>query len=340
MGDRVEGDGVIEVEMVNESVTIEEMVQETELFQTATGKARKRNVVSYKEALGVNGGYNSSSSDSEDERHEACRPWRKALIVKVLGKRVGLRFLHLRLLKLWNPVGEIEASPAIQKEPVAAAPGGDNSTKGQNGEEAFGPWILVGRQKRRQSNNSARGSHSGSGAKRHDAVMKNMADPNGSRFDVLMEDYVEGDQVVQEHAQEVDTQIEEERIVTIKGPQEDSKTTSQEPQNMDVDGLKLGQGDNIGPNKESGPKSFQEIKSSARGKSKDDGSDGGSIKVAKGKSIPPPNLKEKVVVSGPEGKENIGPKSDISLRPNYKKAKAPFKEKEIPILASISTGPE
>lgn len=109
---------------------------------------------------------------------------------------------------------------------------------------------------------------------------------------------------------------------------------------MDVDGLKLGQGDDFGPNKESGPKSFREVKSSARGKSKDDESDGGSIKVAKGESIPPPNLKEKVVVSGPEGKENIGPKSDISLRPNYKKAKVPFKEKEISCLAGISTGPE
>ncbi|KAJ1429095.1 hypothetical protein SESBI_08447 [Sesbania bispinosa] len=45
---------------------------------------------------------------SREERHEVCKPWRKALIVKLLGKRIGLKFLHLRLLKLWHPVGEME----------------------------------------------------------------------------------------------------------------------------------------------------------------------------------------------------------------------------------------
>ncbi|KAJ1418543.1 Zinc finger, CCHC-type [Sesbania bispinosa] len=40
--------------------------------------------------------------------HEACKPWKSAVIIKVLGKRVGLKFLHLRLLKMWPTLGDME----------------------------------------------------------------------------------------------------------------------------------------------------------------------------------------------------------------------------------------
>lgn len=42
------------------------------------------------------------------ERIELCRPWRKSLIIKVLGKEVGYRFLLNRLQKMWNPAGKLD----------------------------------------------------------------------------------------------------------------------------------------------------------------------------------------------------------------------------------------
>lgn len=47
-------------------------------------------------------------SVSKEETKAACQPWKRALIDKLLGKQIGLRFLHNRLLKLWNPKGEME----------------------------------------------------------------------------------------------------------------------------------------------------------------------------------------------------------------------------------------
>lgn len=45
---------------------------------------------------------------SKEVIKEACRPWKKAIIVKLLGKRLGLHFLRNRLLKVWCPVGDME----------------------------------------------------------------------------------------------------------------------------------------------------------------------------------------------------------------------------------------
>ncbi|XP_061362094.1 uncharacterized protein LOC133305866 [Gastrolobium bilobum] len=39
---------------------------------------------------------------------EGCRPWRQAVIVKLLGKKVGVRFLLNRLLRMWNISGTYE----------------------------------------------------------------------------------------------------------------------------------------------------------------------------------------------------------------------------------------
>lgn len=45
---------------------------------------------------------------TKKEIQEACKPWRKAIIIKLLGERVGLNFLTGRLARLWHPTGEME----------------------------------------------------------------------------------------------------------------------------------------------------------------------------------------------------------------------------------------
>lgn len=45
---------------------------------------------------------------SSEEREKLCRPWRKAIIMKVLGRRVGYKTLAGRLSKIWNLTGNFE----------------------------------------------------------------------------------------------------------------------------------------------------------------------------------------------------------------------------------------
>lgn len=45
---------------------------------------------------------------NKERRINLCRPWRKCLIVKVLGKVMGFQFLHDKIQKLWNPSGPME----------------------------------------------------------------------------------------------------------------------------------------------------------------------------------------------------------------------------------------
>lgn len=45
---------------------------------------------------------------NRERRINLCRPWRKSLIIKVLGKDVGLKFLHEKIQKLWKPTGAFE----------------------------------------------------------------------------------------------------------------------------------------------------------------------------------------------------------------------------------------
>ncbi|KAJ1382463.1 hypothetical protein SESBI_44240, partial [Sesbania bispinosa] len=45
---------------------------------------------------------------TKSERIGACIPWKRALIVKLLGKRVSLKFLQGKLHKLWQPQGRME----------------------------------------------------------------------------------------------------------------------------------------------------------------------------------------------------------------------------------------
>ncbi|XP_061354795.1 uncharacterized protein LOC133299352 [Gastrolobium bilobum] len=111
-----------------------------------SGDSSNRKLVSYKDSLlGFNGGPHVADSDEEDwveklrkegdeeegdevfvsvdgeedplcptysfpkALHlEGCRPWRQAVIVKLLGKKVGVRFLLNRLLRMWNISGTYE----------------------------------------------------------------------------------------------------------------------------------------------------------------------------------------------------------------------------------------
>lgn len=43
-----------------------------------------------------------------EERKNLCRPWKRAIINKLLGRRIGYRTLVGRLSKLWNLTGNFE----------------------------------------------------------------------------------------------------------------------------------------------------------------------------------------------------------------------------------------
>ncbi|KAJ1380290.1 Zinc finger, CCHC-type [Sesbania bispinosa] len=45
---------------------------------------------------------------TKEERKQACQPWKHSIIIKLLGKKVTMKFLWLRLEKLWHPLGEME----------------------------------------------------------------------------------------------------------------------------------------------------------------------------------------------------------------------------------------
>ncbi|XP_061349017.1 uncharacterized protein LOC133294382 [Gastrolobium bilobum] len=45
---------------------------------------------------------------SKELYKESCRPWKQAVIIKLLGKKVGVKFLLNRLLKMWNLSGTHE----------------------------------------------------------------------------------------------------------------------------------------------------------------------------------------------------------------------------------------
>lgn len=45
---------------------------------------------------------------TREEIQEACQPWKQSLIVKLMGKRLGLPFLKARLTKLWEPRSAME----------------------------------------------------------------------------------------------------------------------------------------------------------------------------------------------------------------------------------------
>ncbi|XP_061357635.1 uncharacterized protein LOC133301939 [Gastrolobium bilobum] len=45
---------------------------------------------------------------SREQHKEDCKQWRRALIIKLLGKRMGARFLMARVIRMWNLMGVYE----------------------------------------------------------------------------------------------------------------------------------------------------------------------------------------------------------------------------------------
>ncbi|KAJ1424289.1 Zinc finger, CCHC-type [Sesbania bispinosa] len=116
---------------------------ETSIFQTATGLKLSRGLVSYKDiCMGVRdeeileegssseeeeGSMESGSEEEDDqdefslfdplcpmvqlskeERKRICSPWKHVVIIKHLGRRIGLRMLKARLSKMWQPRSGME----------------------------------------------------------------------------------------------------------------------------------------------------------------------------------------------------------------------------------------
>lgn len=104
-------------------------------------KNKQEDATSYKnKLLGINGNETSDSSDepkiwsgdeesdeelqdmdesqldplcpsipvSTEERMKLCKPWRKAVIIKLLGRKIGYKFLIGRSSRLWSLVGAFE----------------------------------------------------------------------------------------------------------------------------------------------------------------------------------------------------------------------------------------
>lgn len=77
---------------------------------------------------------------SKETIKEACRPWKKAIIVKLLGKRLGLQFFKNRLLKLWCPKGDMEMIDLDNDYFLLQF--SDHTDMGKILEN--GPWMILG----------------------------------------------------------------------------------------------------------------------------------------------------------------------------------------------------
>ncbi|KAJ1426110.1 hypothetical protein SESBI_10495 [Sesbania bispinosa] len=77
---------------------------------------------------------------SKEERKRVCRPWKHWVIVKLLGKKVGLKFMLLRLEKLWCPLGEMEVIDLENDYFLIRFPNFNDFNHVFEG----GPWIILG----------------------------------------------------------------------------------------------------------------------------------------------------------------------------------------------------
>ncbi|KAJ1439944.1 hypothetical protein SESBI_02168 [Sesbania bispinosa] len=113
----------------------------------------KRNVVSYKDAFMGENGSDSDSDDSSDgskssseyeegksEYKRACKQWKLAVIVKLLGKKVGLKFMQNRLEKMWRPLGDMEVMDMENDYFLV------RFSSPEDYEHVFqgGPWMIMG----------------------------------------------------------------------------------------------------------------------------------------------------------------------------------------------------
>ncbi|XP_057451938.1 uncharacterized protein LOC130743727 [Lotus japonicus] len=74
------------------------------------------------------------------ELKEACKPWRKAIIVKLLGKKLGLSLLRIRLERLWQPMGDMEVIDLDNEFYIIRFSNAADYGHVFNG----GPWVIMG----------------------------------------------------------------------------------------------------------------------------------------------------------------------------------------------------
>ncbi|XP_057452053.1 uncharacterized protein LOC130743847 [Lotus japonicus] len=77
---------------------------------------------------------------SNEKRRELRRPWRNSLIVKLLGKRIGLNLLKDRLGKLWQLSGEIDVIDLDYEFFVVRFSNRIDYAHAFSG----GPWVIMG----------------------------------------------------------------------------------------------------------------------------------------------------------------------------------------------------
>ncbi|KAJ1384706.1 hypothetical protein SESBI_42330 [Sesbania bispinosa] len=304
-----------------ESEQNEESSEESEsgeMFETATDMALKRRMVSYKDVcLGVNGGEYSESSDSDyepsseeeesegesedsetenvlcpvvklscKERLEAFRPWKKTFIVKLLGKRVGLKFLHLRLLKLWHPVGKMDVIDLENDYFLDSCPNNPEKSQEKKQEDAV------------SENSPTPGTTPAGDGGSHNQENSEDALGHGYLMQMVTKESEEGNHEV------IMVPAEEDRV----------------PQTAQIAEVRIDpkKTENVVTPKVDGPKSFRSTKSLARGK--------GPESVAEGpkSSVLPKNSGGLISKGGPEvcaqgNKENVEPPPTLILKPNYKK---------------------
>ncbi|RYR47525.1 hypothetical protein Ahy_A07g033458 [Arachis hypogaea] len=135
---------------------------------------------------------------SKDEFDEWCKPWHAALVVKVLGKRVGLGFTEQRLTRDWvkkgkiniidmdrdyflegQPEGSITGDLAIQRK--CANQGVDCVDQAP---PDFGPWMMERYDPGNKGTVNTNGPHNNEKENKRDI---NQSPKDGSRFNVLID---------------------------------------------------------------------------------------------------------------------------------------------------------
>ncbi|KAJ1406797.1 Zinc finger, CCHC-type [Sesbania bispinosa] len=77
---------------------------------------------------------------SKSERIGTCIPWKRALIIKLLGKKVSLKFLQGRLQNLWQPKDRMEVIDIDNEYFVVRFSNWSDLSRVYEG----GPWVIMG----------------------------------------------------------------------------------------------------------------------------------------------------------------------------------------------------
>lgn len=76
---------------------------------------------------------------SREKCKALCRPWRNSIIVKLLGKRIGLNMLRTRLSRLWQPSGMMEVIDLDFEYFIVRFANRDDYSHVFSG----GPWVII-----------------------------------------------------------------------------------------------------------------------------------------------------------------------------------------------------